>query len=391
MVGAGIGGAVFALGLARHGRRAVVLERQVRTVRVSRPEGLWNRTLDRLDPLGVGSLVREQAALRIRGFEGRLGQRLLLTISEDDLAAAGAAMYSTDPDDVRRLILDVAAATGNVTVLRGTEVTDLLWEGGRVVGVRARQGEASVELRADLVVGDDGAHSIVRGALGIPILLRTFPLELVTFEFPRPASAPGDRFLAWVNPQGLSGGLVVAGFVPAPKGMVKGVLALPLGLWDARFHRSGDTFWHTLAALTPLADDVSQAVKFPDGFTVIRRPYGHAAAYTRNGAAIIGDAAHPMSPVGGQGANCAIWDGLALANVFLAVTEDSGVDAYERRRYGANARSVALTAWGASAIRLGRRLPVLSGVLSMVAPAVARSPRVKRVVLSRVARAFVSD
>jgi len=146
-----------------------------------------------------------------------------------------------------------------------------------------------------------------------------------------------------------------------------------------------------MAALTALGDDVSRAVKFPDGFTVIRRPYGHAEAYTRNGAAIIGDAAHPMSPVGGQGANCAIWDGLALANVFQAGMNGSGVDEYERRRYRANGRSVALTTWGASAIRIGRRVPFLPGVIAAIAPAVGRSPLMKRVFLSRVARAFVGD
>ena len=391
VVGAGIGGAVLALALARHGRRVVVLERQARPVRVSRPEGLWNRTLDALGRLEVGSVIREQAALLIHGFEGRLGDRLLITIDEDDFAAAGAALYSTDPDDVRRLILDTAMATGNVTVLRGTEVTDLLREGDRVVGVRGRRDAAPVELRGDLVVGDDGAHSVVRTGLGIPISLQTFPLELVTFEFVRPPSVRGDRFLAWLKPRGISGGFVVAGFVPAPGDILKGILVLPLGDWDARFRQSPEVFWRDTAALTPLAGAMRQAVQFPEGFTLVHRPYGHAADYARNGAAIMGDAAHPVSPVGGQGANAAIWDGLALADALVAASANPDLDAYRRRRYGANARSVALTAGAATAIRIGRQLPWLAGVLPMVAPVIGRSTRAKRALLSRVARAFVSD
>lgn len=388
VVGGGIGGAVCALALTRRDWRVTVLERQARPIRVSRPEGLWNRTLDALDRLGIGGLIRSQAAVPISGVESRLGGRLLATISEDDFKAAGATLYSTDPDEVRRMILDAAVATGKAIVLRGAEVAELLWDRDRVAGVRARHGTVPVEHRG-LVVGDDGAHSVVRGGLGIPISLRTFPLELVTLEFARPPSLRDDRVLAWLNPQGIRGGLVVAGFFPAPGSILKGVLGLPLGLWEARFRRSADAFWRDLAALTPLAGNVRQAVEFPDGFTLVRRPYGHAAAYTRGGAALIGDAAHPMSPVGGQGANCAIWDGLALANAVLAETEERAFEIYERHRYRANARSVALTTLGAWAIRVSRR-PLLSAILTAVAPLVGRSARTKRALLSRVARAFVS-
>jgi 2-polyprenyl-6-methoxyphenol hydroxylase-like FAD-dependent oxidoreductase len=390
VVGGGIGGAVCALALSRSDWRVTVVERQTRSIRVSRPEGLWNRTLDALDRLEIGSLIRSQAAVPIRGVESRLGGRLLATISEGDFAAAGAAMYSTDPGDVRRMILDAAVATGKATVLRGAEVTELLRDGDRVVGVRARHGTVPAEHRG-LVVGDDGAHSVVRGGLGIPISLRTFPLELVTFEFARPPSLRDDRILAWLNPQGIRSGLVVAGFFPAPGSILKGILGLPLGLWEARFLPSADALWRDLAVLTPLADDMRQVVGFPDGFTLVRRPYGHAAAYARSGAVLIGDAAHPMSPVGGQGANCAIWDGLALADALLGNTEGRALESYQRLRYRANARSVALTEWGAWAMWIGRRFPLLTAILPAVAPVIGRSTWAKRTLLSRVARAFVSD
>ncbi len=80
-------------------------------------------------------------------------------------------------------------------------------------------------------------------------------------------------------------------------------------------------------------------------------------------------------------------DHLALART----SAKPELDDYRGRRYGPNARSVALTAGAASVIRIGRRLPWLAGVLPMVAPVVARNTRAKRALLSRVARAFVSD
>ena len=48
-----------------------------------------------------------------------------------------------------------------------TEATDLIEEGGRVVGVRAKTPEGELEIRADLVVGCDGRHSTVRERAGL--------------------------------------------------------------------------------------------------------------------------------------------------------------------------------------------------------------------------------
>ncbi|HEY2291273.1 MAG TPA: FAD-dependent monooxygenase, partial [Thermoanaerobaculia bacterium] len=47
-------------------------------------------------------------------------------------------------------------------LLMKAEATDLIEEGGRVVGLRAKTDQGDLEIRADLVVGADGRHSTVR-------------------------------------------------------------------------------------------------------------------------------------------------------------------------------------------------------------------------------------
>ena len=56
----------------------------------------------------------------------------------------------------------------------------------------------------------------------------------------------------------------------------------------------------------------------------------------------MGDAAHSVSPAGGQGANMSIADGRAIAELALAGERDL-LSAYERRRRPANRRSVRIT------------------------------------------------
>ena len=47
------------------------------------------------------------------------------------------------------------------------EATDLIEEGGRVVGLRAKTPDGTLTIRADLVVGGDGRHSTVRENAGL--------------------------------------------------------------------------------------------------------------------------------------------------------------------------------------------------------------------------------
>lgn len=74
----------------------------------------------------------------------------------------------------------------------------------------------------------------------------------------------------------------------------------------------------------------------------VHRPWSHAPHHGTAGAFLIGDAAHPVSPVGAQGANMAVADARVLAELLLDHHPDP-LAAYEHRRRPANARSVRFT------------------------------------------------
>lgn len=219
-------------------------------------------------------------------------------------------------------------------------------EGRLITGVRGRRGEEPFECRARLVVGDDGVHSVVRTALGLAIGMKMFPVELVSALIEWPDELPPNRGRAWINPSGFRAGLPVAVFIPWPQR--RGVMLLPM-LHDRAerlLNGTAESFRSELAQVTPLAPVLSKRIDFPRGFSRVRRPsFGHVARYVADGAALIGDAAHPMTPAGGQGANASIADAMALAEVADAALRAGDVTAeqlavYERRRRQANERSV---------------------------------------------------
>jgi 2-polyprenyl-6-methoxyphenol hydroxylase-like FAD-dependent oxidoreductase len=389
IVGAGIGGAVLALELGRRGHRVVMLEREASMRRIVRPEVLWGSTLNALDRLGVGQRIRREASMPLSEID--LGG--YMTMRRSDFSAAGAEAFSTDPLLTRQLITAAAEATGNVEVQRGVEVEARLSEGAVTRGVAGTRGDQNLEFVADLVVGDDGVNSFVRSSLGIAIDLRLFPIDFMTAALKWPAAIAPDCAKVFFNRHAFRRGIPAVALIPWPAGLGVLLIPLPPARADLLFKGNPNQFWQQVAKTVPLVDEFRLQVEFPSDFVRVTRPVGHAATYVSEGAALIGDAAHPMTPAGGQGANASIWDALALAEVADAALRSGNVGRerllpYELGRRPINARSVAISDTALTAFRFGSGIP-----LSIVVPFVLRSFEFmswpKRSILRRFSTTFV--
>lgn len=395
IVGAGIGGAVLGLALGRRGWRVVLVEREPAPPRLARPEILWGATLSALDTLGVGDEIRREACVVLEGIDVSRPSGRLLSIGRGDFAAAGTSGFSTDPSLTRSMLVDAALATDSVEVHRGVEVTGIHRDEGRASGVSGRKGTQAFALGARLIVGDDGTHSVVRTQLGIPLALTPFPIDFISASIRWPDSLPPARGQVRVNPPAFRAGLPAVLLLPWPRG--EGVMLVPLVHERAErlFASGGDSFWSDLQQLTPIASVLREQLEFPRDFRRVRRPFGHAEHYVADGAAILGDAAHPMTPAGGQGANAAVWDALALAEVADAALRAGDpmherLVEYERLRHPVNARSVAISRNAARLFRTARHLLPLSILLPPGARLVECLAWPKRKLVRNFASAFVT-
>jgi 2-polyprenyl-6-methoxyphenol hydroxylase-like FAD-dependent oxidoreductase len=386
IVGAGIGGAVLALDLGRRGWRVALVERESAPPRLARPEVIWGATLRALEPYGIAEVIRDAASVPLEEVEVG-GEKPWLRMTREDFTAAGVDAFSTNPSMTRAIIADAAVATGKVDIHRGVAVEGLLHDGGRVAGVQGRRGDATLALEARLVVGDDGGSSVVRTHLGIPIALYIFPIDFVTVMISR-WPLPPHRARAWIRPKGFGDGLPVAVLIPWPEN--EGVLLAPLPADRAKrlFEQPPEVFWSALERVTPTAGALHEQLEFPRDFRRVARPFGHAGSYVADGAALIGDAVHPMTPAGGQGANASIWDALALAGVADAALRADDVSRerllpYERLRRPINDESVSFSRLARRAFRIGRFLPP-----AVVVPLIARTMNALRWPKRKMLRSF---
>ncbi len=71
------------------------------------------------------------------------------------------------------------------------ELTALVEEGGSVTGVRAEIPQGNLTVRADLIVGADGRHSVVREKAGLETVDLGAPMDVLWLRLSRHPSDPG--------------------------------------------------------------------------------------------------------------------------------------------------------------------------------------------------------
>jgi 2-polyprenyl-6-methoxyphenol hydroxylase-like FAD-dependent oxidoreductase len=346
IVGGGIGGAVLAHLLGRRGKRVLVLEKATAPAPPTRPEVLWPATVEVLRSL-IPRELENRWMLPLQGGMVVYKRHPLVDFGPEVFRAAGVQMYSTA--HTRELLLRQAPCEYR----RGVEVTGVLREGGRIAGVRAREmnGGAEEDIRAGWTVGDDGVFSAVRRGWGQPLAIRRFPLNLLGFGFDWPASLPPATARFWLNEHRRQSGLLGMGALPLPEG--QGVALVPA--WPEVFEdvRRLQIALRLLTEQDPVLTEVMGGRTYPGGLTRFRLAWGRTPCFGVPGALLMGDAAHPVTPAGGQGANLSVADALVIADVALSNAADLLTE-YERRRRPAALRSLALSRGAARVFSLPR-------------------------------------
>lgn len=240
----------------------------------------------------------------------------------------------------------------NVHSLCPVEITDItLADNGAVITLEDKR-----TLTAKLLIGADGADSGVRRVAGIETQLVNLHqkgiVAAVTTEKPHEATAR-QRFLA-------TGPLA---FLPLDEPHTCSLV------WSADTARADQLFALDDAAfileLQNAMGDALGAIQNVGPRAAFPLALSHARAYTAPHLALVGDAAHTVHPLAGQGVNLGFLDAASLAEVVLDATakhKDIGAHEvlrrYERWRKGNNLAMISIT--GGFKYLFGNDLPVIS-------------------------------
>ena len=289
IVGGGMAGLVLARGLLHRGVAPVVLERMPSAAVVEGPIMLPFQAYGALQEIGL--------------LEGIRAAGRDVPPHRDGLPVSIGVG--------RQLVLE--RLREGVDIRWEHELVDLLRDGERVTGVRARGPGGEMEIPAGIVVGADGTHSRVRDLAGIPHITR--PSEGGGLSFTSPVVMPSSFVMAYQS-----------------DGRQVGVMSWPggsAGWWqidrigrEAALAPGLEAFKRSFTRLLPPAELALEGVTSMDQVRYREITEVVSERWWNPGVMLIGEAAHAMDPESGVGAGLGFGDALQLAKSIAANPDD---------------------------------------------------------------------
>jgi 2-polyprenyl-6-methoxyphenol hydroxylase-like FAD-dependent oxidoreductase len=330
IVGAGPAGMALAYLLARRGVGVTVLEAHHDFARVFRGEGLQQSGIDTFRQMGLGERLETLPQVEMQTVEFYLDGRRIFRAGTAEVGRDRARLVSQPA--VLQMLADEAGKYPSFQLAMGVSMRDFLREDGRVVGVRASNPEGPTDYRADLVIGADGRHAATRKHSGFSETSIQQTFDVLWVKVPFPACYPNRATI-----QAAVGSRYPAIAFPTADGQLQVGFFIPKGGFAALRARGAEVWTEELIRTFPggMADHLRAHREAVAGATMLNVVCGRLTQWTAPGLLLIGDAAHPMSPVGGQGVNIALRDALVAANhlcpVLSAGADAAAIDAAARR------------------------------------------------------------
>jgi len=315
VIGGGPAGMMLGFLLARAGVRVIVLEKHADFLRDFRGDTIHPSTFELMHELGLLDqflqLPHQEVSRMKYVFNGHV-----VCIADFSRLPTRCKFIGFMPQWHFLNFLAAQAAQFPAFELRmESRVVDLLHDGDRIAGVRAKTPLGDLEVRADLVIGCDGRNSIVRDLAKLEIKEIGVPIDVLWMHISKRDGDPEQLF----------------GFVRDRKGFglidrddyFQAALAIPKGGIEDIKQRGLRALQDDIVALAPFLKDRIAELDDWSKIKLLSVQINRLRKWCREGLLCIGDAAHAMSPTAGVGINLAIQDAVAAANL-LAVKLKTG-------------------------------------------------------------------
>ena len=332
IAGGGPAGMMLGFLLARAGVGVAVLEEHADFFRDFRGDTVHPSTLELMYEIGLLEAFLKIPHQKVETLSVEIGQTRIEVVDFRHLPTRCKYIALMPQWDFLNFLDEQARKYPTFDLRKETQAVDLIFEGERVAGVRARTPEGRLDVRADLVVACDGRHSTLRERANLQADDFGAPMDVLWFRLSR-RSDDGRETFGHVE----SGRMMImidrgdywqCGYVIAKGGT------------DALKANGLPAFRESVQSMAPFLGERVEELRSWDDVKLLSVQVNRLRQWHRPGFLAIGDAAHAMSPIGGVGINIAVQDAAAAANRLAAplrtgrVTEDD-LQAVQARREGA--------------------------------------------------------
>jgi 2-polyprenyl-6-methoxyphenol hydroxylase-like FAD-dependent oxidoreductase len=323
IVGGGPAGVMLGFLLARAGVEVMVLEKHKDFFRDFRGDTIHPSTLELMHELGLLEDLLRQPHQQLQEITVHFGEQIVHIADCSTLPTQCKFIAFMPQWEFLNFLCGHAKKYPQFQLRMETEVTDLLVENERIVGVRAVAPGGPRNIRAELVVGADGRSSTVRARAGLEVVDLGAPIDVLWFRLSKQPNDPPQAF----------------GFVGVEQFMVlidrgdywQCAYVIRKGSFEEKRTRGLEAFREEIARCAPFLGQRASEIKEWDEAKLLSVKVDHLRKWHRDGLLCIGDAAHAMSPVGGVGINLAIQDAVATANLLGAKLRAGQIDEADLR------------------------------------------------------------
>jgi 2-polyprenyl-6-methoxyphenol hydroxylase-like FAD-dependent oxidoreductase len=329
IVGGGPAGMMLGFLLARAGVDVTLLEKHADFLRDFRGDTVHPSTLEVMHELGLLDEFLKLPHQEVTHLSFQIGASRIPLVDLSHIPTRCKFIALMPQWDFLNFLAEHGQRYPGFRLYMKAEGTDLITANGVVTGVRAKTPDGALTINADLVVGCDGRHSIVRERAGLAVDDVGAPIDVLWFRVSR-RDSDGDEVFGHIEAGQMMVMLNRGDYWQCAYVIPKGGIDKVKGEGLARFRER-------VLALSPILRDRIEEIRSFDDVKLLTVTIDRLRQWHKPGVLCIGDAAHAMSPVGGVGINLAIQDAVAAANILAEPLRKGAVSrkdlgAVQRRR-----------------------------------------------------------